>query len=408
MRTVYFANAEPIDLSAIAVMGVSVKKGTSPIGYFGTGLKFSIATLLRTGHKVSLMRRAEGGETEVVDFITVPETIRGESFDRVAMKVWGDGTDKIVPLGFTTMLGRNWEDWQAYRELRCNCTDEDGVIDTALPPGEWGTLFIVDGEGIASCHANAGTIFLEGEPVYKTPSIAMHPVAGNRVFYRGVRAYESPHQALFTYNITASTELTEDRTLKYPHMAEWHAVRAIQVCDDEDLIEHVITAPRGSFEAQFDCDITLKPSVAFMNVAMAHRNNMNANRSAIQVWEKHADFKRVFSESVLDDYDEEQIAKALPMILRLGVEITRAEVTVVDSLGEDIYGTVSKGHILIARNTIDKGPRFIASTIYEEHLHKADHYKDESRALQNLLFEKLLTMTERVMALEARQGVTAP
>ena len=40
---IYFCNAEPIDLNAIAIMGVSVKTGDNPIGYFGTGLKFAIA-----------------------------------------------------------------------------------------------------------------------------------------------------------------------------------------------------------------------------------------------------------------------------------------------------------------------------------------------------------------------------
>ena len=53
---IYFCNAEPIDLNAIAIMGVSVKTGDNPIGYFGTGLKFAIATLLRTAHKVTLTR----------------------------------------------------------------------------------------------------------------------------------------------------------------------------------------------------------------------------------------------------------------------------------------------------------------------------------------------------------------
>ncbi|WP_198164368.1 hypothetical protein, partial [Bradyrhizobium jicamae] len=70
--TVYFCNAEPIDLNAIALMGVSVKTGASPIGYFGTGLKFSIATLLRTGHEVTLIRN---GET--IPFTVNHEVIRG-------------------------------------------------------------------------------------------------------------------------------------------------------------------------------------------------------------------------------------------------------------------------------------------------------------------------------------------
>jgi len=76
--TIYFCNAEPIDLNAIALMGVSVKIGSSPIGYFGTGLKFSIATLLRTGHEVKLIRNGE-----VIPFAVDQETVRGELFERM-------------------------------------------------------------------------------------------------------------------------------------------------------------------------------------------------------------------------------------------------------------------------------------------------------------------------------------
>lgn len=122
MAKVFFCNNEPIDLNAIAIMGVSVKTGDNPIGYFGTGLKFSIATLLRTGHQVVLYRNGER-----IEFTAEPEVIRGERFERVLM-----GAER---LGFTTQLGRNWEPWQAYRELRCNCTDEGGVISDEKPVG---------------------------------------------------------------------------------------------------------------------------------------------------------------------------------------------------------------------------------------------------------------------------------
>ena len=57
--TVYFANAGLIDLDVIRIMGVSVKTKDNPIGYFGTGLKFALSTLLRSGHKVTLLRDIE-------------------------------------------------------------------------------------------------------------------------------------------------------------------------------------------------------------------------------------------------------------------------------------------------------------------------------------------------------------
>ena len=45
---------------AIRTLGVSVKVGDSPIGYFGTGLKFALATILRKGGEIVLKRGLQG------------------------------------------------------------------------------------------------------------------------------------------------------------------------------------------------------------------------------------------------------------------------------------------------------------------------------------------------------------
>jgi hypothetical protein len=388
---VFFCNAEPIDLNAIAIMGVSVKTSDNPIGYFGTGLKFSIATLLRTGHKVTLYRAGER-----VEFTSKPETIRGEEFDRVLM-----GTE---PLGFTTRLGRNWEPWQAYRELRCNCTDEGGVIAVERPEGDFGTVFEVEGEAIAQCHRNRREIFIETAPISATDECGVHRGHSEYAFYRGVRAHKHGQRGLFTYNITAAMELTEDRTVKYAFFVPYYAERTIAQSDDEDLIDAAITAERGTFEYSLGYENCEKPSLAFMDVAFRHRSNMMANQGAIKLWEKHTDARLTFTEATLDEFDEEQIRAALALVARLGEDIDRRDFLVVETLGPSVFGVARGKQILIAKATLDMGPRFIASTIYEEWLHKTRSMQDESRALQNLLFEKLFAMTDRVCAIEARGG----
>ena len=55
MDTLYIGSSAPLDMRAVTLMGASVKMTSSAIGYFGTGLKFAIATLLRTGHKVRIV-----------------------------------------------------------------------------------------------------------------------------------------------------------------------------------------------------------------------------------------------------------------------------------------------------------------------------------------------------------------
>lgn len=389
MAKVFFCNSEPIDLNAIAVMGVSVKTGNNPIGYFGTGLKFSIATLLRSGHAVSLYR-----EGERIEFSAAPETIRGEQFERVLM-----GSER---LGFTTQLGRNWEPWQAYRELRCNCTDEGGIISDEMPEGTFGTVFEVEGEAISQCHRNRREIFLESSPDFANSECAIHIGETHHAFYRGVRAHKHAQHAMFTYNILDDIELTEDRTVKHGFMVKYYVERAIAECDDEELVERALMAERGTLEYSLDFSNAGKPSSAFMDVAFRLRHNNRCNLGAIKLWEKHARAKVVYTEAVLDAFDEDQIAAALKLVSRLGAQVDRRDFMVVEGLGESIFGTVRGSRILIARATLDLGVRFIASTIYEEYLHKKEAIQDESRQLQNLLFEKLFSMTERVCALEHR------
>jgi hypothetical protein len=388
MDTIYFCNIEPIDLSAIAVMGVSVKTNNAPIGYFGTGLKFSIATLLRLGHCVALVRL---GETIV--FTTVDETIRGEVFQRVKM---GDQV-----LGFTTQLGKNWEPWQAYRELTCNCMDEAGVVSDTLPDGDWGTVFIVEGAAVAECHRNRREIFLSTVARSATEECAIHDGATTKAFYRGVRAHDHGRPALFTYNILDSTTLTEDRTIKNQWEVNYYAERSIAAADDEDLIESALMAEKGTFENGLSyAAIGEKPSDAFMSTAFMLRHDFHCNQNAIKLWEKWSRSSMVYEAAALDDFDEAQIEAGLVLVRRLGAEVARRDFMVVDGLGESVFGRMLGGRIYISRAALDLGPRFVGSTIYEEWLHKTIGVVDETRAMQNLLFEKLMAMTERVIAME--------
>ena len=94
-QTVFFSNDGEMDILGATIMGVHVKEGSNPIGHFGTGLKFAIATLLRTGHAVKIYV----GE-KLYNFDVEKVNIRGKDFDVVCMT--------CVRLGFTTDTGKNW------------------------------------------------------------------------------------------------------------------------------------------------------------------------------------------------------------------------------------------------------------------------------------------------------------
>lgn len=397
--TVYLCNKEPIDIRTITLMGVSVKTKDNPIGYFGTGLKYALATLLRTGHKVTLYL-----EGSPIDFGTQAEKIRGQDFEVIFMQERG----KVpVLLPFTTALGRNWEVWQAYRELRSNCMDEEGIITTGLEAWagkEHGTIFAVTGDAFEKCHTNSHEIFLTGQPLINTGAVAIHQNNNmNRtVFYRGVRASATQQPSLFTYNLNIPIDLTEDRTIKNPFFIEYYAKIAIMQCDDEDLIERIIMAPKDTFEYQMDFDKSVKPSHAFMNAVERNHKSGHCNATAISVWLHHSYQEPSYDPVPLDDFELKQLKTALKLFKRLTAvdfELGR-DFIVVDGLGEGIFGMVRHRTILISKACFDMGHRFVASTLYEEWLHKFQMLKDEDRNMQNFLFEKLFAMTERLVELE--------
>lgn len=115
---VVFRNRGLIDTRAITTFGISAKdpSNANPIGYFGTDLKYAIAVLLRRQIPITIM-----SGLEVLRFEVRSDVVRSKPFEMVCM----NGN----PIGFTTDLGKNWELWQAFRELYSNCIDEFGKTE---------------------------------------------------------------------------------------------------------------------------------------------------------------------------------------------------------------------------------------------------------------------------------------
>jgi hypothetical protein len=360
----------------IRTMGVSVKEGDSPIGYFGTGLKFAIASLLRTGHTVRLFR-----EGKLIDFDAEPTVIRGEQFNVVTMN--GER------LGFTTQLGKNWTPDMAYRELHSNCLDEGGMISDWMPKNPGGTLFIIGGDGIERAYAERDTMFLSGEPVAKLHRVEAFPGSSKYGFYRGVRALNLEQAAIFSWSVTADLELTEDRTIKNAYSFMSHVRSAIAQSTDRDLLERVLLTPRDSFEGSLDFEHTYMPGSVFMEVCGKYRTDLRLNQSAYRLWVKQAPPTQL-PETKTTPLIEKDITEALGLLKHLGCAMTRDDFKVVESLGDGIFGCVRSGEIMISMKTMDRGPRFIASTLYEEWVHKTMGLRDESRALQDHLLDRLM------------------
>ena len=377
---VYFANDGHLDLDVIRTMGVSVKKNDNPIGFFGTGLKYAIATLLRTDHLISLHTN---GET--IEFYTKPKEIRGEMFNMIMM---GD-----EQLGFTTDLGKNWEVWQAYRELYSNTMDEQGIVSGTFSEKE--TVFTVRGPSIVDIHAERGKIFLQGDPWLVTDGIEIYRGKSEYVYYRGVRVHKLLKQSRFTYNLTCHMMLTEDRTLASQYDMNYKMGTRLPRIADPEFTNKIVDPEWDGQERQVDFSDCYEPSEEFLDSLEKYRTNARMRDSNRDMLQKH---RRVSNYEVfnLDDNQVAMVSEACAMLRgSLNAIVHPSELTFVENLGPGIYATAKDGHMVITRQCISNGLDFLAITIYEEWIHDKMGYHDESRGMQQFLFDKILELIKR-------------
>jgi hypothetical protein len=393
--TICFRSPGLADLRALTTMGVNVKpNSTNPIGYFGTGFKYAIAVLLREHCSITLWRGSER-----FDFTSRPHDIRGKQFSLVCMN------DR--ELGFTTELGKNWQPWHAYRELYCNAIDENGSADAvhegcvaSFVDRENETWIVVSGEAIDAAHRQRHDFLLLDPPQIVTPHADIRLRPAKALFYRGIAVMKLAPGAKYTWNILSPLTLTEDRTVN-----QWEAqltlVRAINALDDRELIEDILTTRReDAFEGSLDFNWS---SVAPSESLKAALHSLNRHRAA----EINPTALYVYKTRVHDDLSEietfapdavqaQQLARAMEFAKFLGFAVDDYQVVLIERLGKHLYGAARDGKIYITRNAFDAGTKIVAGTLIEEFVHLREGFKDETRALQDYLLNKVVTLGERL------------
>lgn len=255
-----------IDIRSFMTFGFNAKPMTdNPIGFFGTGLKYAIAILMR--EKVPLVIWIGRNRYE---FEPVVEDFRGKEFTAIWMKRSTGLTRHFTKerLPFTTEYGKHWDLWQAYRELESNTRDEQGSTEYVFQdirkwnaPDGLSTNILVGGRKFIDVYNDRTQVFLDkddlelrfadtknGVEVYDSPS--------KHVYYRGMRAYDLPKDKIskYTYNFTRQLDLTEDRTLKYAFYMFMHLANLVIESKDEAFIKAIVESDKDSFENEFSFD----------------------------------------------------------------------------------------------------------------------------------------------------------
>lgn len=397
MKQVVFYNEGELDIRALKTFGISAKENENPIGYFGTGLKYAIAVLLRYGCEITVH-----SGLNVYRFEATTIEVRNQDFEIIEMN--GE------QLAFTTDLGKNWELWQAFRELYCNALDEGGNVK--LYDGDYcedyfrrKTHVIVT--GLEDIFYNRDEIVLATAPIEASSILEIHPGPNNYIYYRGVKVYKTSKQLLYTYNIIEKVTLTEDRTLASPYILDELLSRFVtQVSTDPNVIANFLCASEAMEENEnvhysyADKDNVSGVFKEVLNECFTE-NKGDLTRCAVRLHGKLSVYKKP-KEIVtdLEEWEREMLEQAFKIARIGGYHPKRFEIEVVESIevsgNSEVLGRFFDGKIELARRVFSQGLESLTSTLIEEYVHGAHGYNDETYAMQTFLFDEIVRLLKQI------------
>jgi hypothetical protein len=269
MPSLVFRTPGLIDLRAFTLMGVSVKpNSTNPIGMFGTGLKYAIATLVRLGAEPVVYIGLEK-----YTFFKRKDTFRGADFEKLSMRreSFKLKRGRVTDLPYAVSYGRNWQPWMVYRELESNTRDEGGetfVLECTpheVKTSDEQTLIVCDLPALLEAHEKRDDIFLP-DGVRTGSGIQVVDKPSTNVYWRGLKVMETRVPCRMTYNFLDQFYLTEDRTLAGEWQAKGSLGRWVVQHDNPQVIEKIVDVDDDHWESQIDYDKNITPSDAFRYV----------------------------------------------------------------------------------------------------------------------------------------------
>ncbi|MDG6938053.1 MAG: hypothetical protein JRN42_05890 [Nitrososphaerota archaeon] len=423
-RWLRIGNLGKIEEGALTILGASTKRDDpEKIGYFGSGLKYAAAVLMRNGIPFRLF----SGEKEI-EFGTVPKAFRGRTFDVMTI----DGKET----GFSTDMGPDWKPWYAIREIYCNALDEDcpvcGIADEPRPAKDATRFYIpLDHPELADVLNNWSKYF-SGERRDVAMSAdgckVFHPLEEGitRAYRKGVLCYEGQtNRALFDYDmdwfeINESRELKGGRGMELDfRMAKWLAANAnVEVA--RILLEGLTDK---TFESRFDwqyCDRfgdawleaiggrTLVPQERAGWYFEADKDLLNPLKSVTVPSRLLKSLVKYFGDKVSaprqmdsgyvvlnpDARQADMLARAVEFVQTMYPDFA-TPIEVCDFQRPETLGSALGRRIQVSRKAFDLGLRKVVLVLLEESFHIYSDAGDETRAFQDYLLNQLVSLVEK-------------
>jgi hypothetical protein len=441
-KYILIQNDGEIETNSFELIGASTKRNErGKIGFFGSGLKYSIAYMMRNG----IDFRVYSGLNEL-KFSTKPESLKGQSFDRICIN--------RKQTSYTVTMGPTWkEDWFVLREVYCNALDENSCqlvksTDVVGPSAgktriyieltqklesvirDWDRYFSDERTPIFT-HARAYTSNLgneDGGSNVRHQSVRVYSKTNGVIYRRGINVSEKK-ELLFDYECEF-VNINEDRTAKNNGFLDYMFVDLLGQMPATDYVKSILRTgsddmPCTEYMAlvfhnpEQPCSdkwVRFSKDNLLVVKEICGRYTEEIQRSKKEVFLLPAYFSRrlkkelpaisivgmgsVIGENYFSEVDktpkmEYLLKEVLASLKQMNYEVCYP-VTPVEFENEDQLGAadIKEKKIYISRRTFDLGRREIALTLMEENEHIVSQKDDETRAFQSHIFSEWLKTME--------------
>jgi len=406
-KTLIFHNPGEIDIRGAAIAGLSAKSDSTAIGYFGTGLKYAIASILRWNGQITIY-----SGTQRYDFICDKLNFRGREFSQVIMRRHEDGDGYDTPLGFTTEYGKDWQPWQVFRELYANALDEGGGVELVNGQnftngnGDETAILVTGVDELYSAWLQRDDIILPKDKHWQqeTEQLQFSPSPAGHLYFKNVRVHDI--KTRHTWNFKTDMKLTEDRTLKEPYQAHNLIRRFIhRDCTDTGVVEYMLRekyqgqglslerAAMGWWEPS-----DVQPSDTMMlTAARLYRQEPVVFKPLRQLAIQHDASLVTVGAYTMSRREEAMLARAKFLVGKFGLqrEIDCNTIEVID-LGPSVLGKFEAGVISLSPELFNQGTKQLVATLYEECFHAKTAAQDLTYNMQSQLFNIIISLNEEL------------
>lgn len=438
-------NDGEIETNSFELIGASTKRDEKgKIGFFGSGLKYSIAYMMRKGIDFKIF----SGVNEL-KFTTTKEQLKEKDFERICIN--GKETS------YTVTMGPTWtEDWFVLREIYCNALDEGSCTivkntETVQPSEGKTRIYVQLTDELQAVILNWDSYFADertplftSDPVYTcylasgdggiiTQPITVYPKTSGTIYRRGIQVYKQNH-FLYDYGLDA-IDINEDRTAKHAMAISYAVINMFAIFANEGYITSILrTGSDEKYGHEYGHLYTSDVHDAISDKwILFSQDNLLVLREKSGYWLEQlgATKKEIF---LIPSLFARALKKGNPDIQILGMgkvvgntafsdveqtpkisfllkEVLSSlkemkyevpyDIQVVEFEEDNILGRadIEKKTIYISARTFDMGRREIAMTLMEESEHIKSKSGDETREFQTHLFSQWLKSMEEANGL---------